>query len=102
MTDFIPTITPFLHSTKRFFAYWIVFIFILPLIGVIIAAIDYSTALIWTNVETGNTIVNSAFGVRWHDTPEMFGIYAFTGFAVALIGYPLFRLIIGSFRVICK
>jgi hypothetical protein len=83
---------------KRYFAFWVVSLVFASLAGLIVASIDYFTAQ--TVTEKHGQCLDTLFSGCARDPLSMFGVYPLSAFAMMLVLYPIFRAVVGSFKLV--
>lgn len=83
---------------KNFFAYYIVsLVFSLPL-GGIVAGIDYFLGEF--KERSYGECLDTILGGCFYDPVDMFGFYPLSAFGMMILAYPIFRAVVGSFKVV--
>lgn len=85
---------------KKFFALWVVSLVFATITGVIIGVIEYSIAPIVSRSDGAWTCVDTLLGGCFSDPIDIFVAYSFSAFAIMIIAYPVFRVVVGSFKVV--
>ena len=86
---------------KRFFAIWVVSLVFAICSGLIVALIEYLTAeTIESNDGFGTCLDTLLPGCPRAN--DLFSIYAFVPFLLVLVIYPIFRAVVGSFKLVFK
>jgi hypothetical protein len=83
---------------KRYFSFWVVSLVFASLAGLIVASIDYFTAQ--TVTEIYGQCLDTFFSDCAYDPLSMFGEYPLSAFAMMLVLYPIFRAVVGSFKLV--
>lgn len=83
---------------KRFFSFWIVSLVFAALAGLFAGLIEYFTAA--TVQGTYGPCVDTILGGCFYDPIEIFGMYPLVAFLWMIVIYPIFRAIVGSFKVV--
>lgn len=87
---------------KRFFALWVVSLVIAGIAGLVVGLIEYLTASI---VEKSNSYgtwscADTLLGGCVSDPVNIFVFYPLSAFGMMIFAYPVFRAIVGSFKVV--
>jgi hypothetical protein len=90
---------------KKFFAYYIVSLVFSLLLGVIVAGVDYFFGEFITKTrsypfkstyECLDTLLSGCVS----NPVEMFGYYPLSAFGMMILAYPIFRAVVGSFKIV--
>ena len=83
---------------KRFFAFWIVSLVFAALAGLFVGLIDYVSASV---VEDRAGLCHRTFFAGcFYDPLAIFGMYSLSAIGMMMVAYPIFRAVIGSFRIV--
>lgn len=85
---------------KRFLAYWVVSLVLAAMSGWLVGAIEYLMA---PTVEAGwrpGTCLDTVLGGCIFDPIDIFYLYPLSAFGMMIVAYPIFRAVVGSFKVV--